>query len=214
MSYMGIRKSIGFLGAFLPVILWGGVWLLKGTGNVEPSISDYYHTIVGDVFVGVLCGVALFLFAYNGPDREDRIAGYLGCAFALGVAFFPTPSLQDPDAYPYWIGRVHFISAALFFGVLIYFSLVLFTRHGRVMTERKKMRNTVYHICAYIMIGCVVGIALYFFWLEQKWPGLERYDPIFYLESFALIAFGISWLVKGELILQDLKPAPSSGTTA
>jgi len=32
---------------------------------------------------------------------------------------------------------------------------------------------------------------------------LERYAPIFWLEGIAVIAFGVSWLTKGEAILKD-----------
>ena len=32
---------------------------------------------------------------------------------------------------------------------------------------------------------------------------LKAYDPIYWLESIAIVAFGISWLTKGEAILKD-----------
>lgn len=39
---------------------------------------------------------------------------------------------------------------------------------------------------------------------ENSCPGLKKYDPVFWLESVSLFAFGISWLVKGQLILKDI----------
>ncbi len=33
--------------------------------------------------------------------------------------------------------------------------------------------------------------------------GWSRYKPVFWLEWVALLAFGISWLVKGEIVLKD-----------
>jgi hypothetical protein len=32
---------------------------------------------------------------------------------------------------------------------------------------------------------------------------VERFEPRFWLESIAIVAFGISWLTKGEAILKD-----------
>jgi hypothetical protein len=52
-----------------------------------------------NVFVGALCAVALFFWAYRGYKREeddkkidigDNRAGNLADLYALGVAFFPT----------------------------------------------------------------------------------------------------------------------------
>jgi hypothetical protein len=34
-------------------------------------------------------------------------------------------------------------------------------------------------------------------------PLVERLTPVFWLESVAVVAFGVSWLVKGETILKD-----------
>lgn len=202
-SYLTLRKAIGFLGLLLPVILFIGGWIDTGHLGVEPSISDYYYTNMRNGFVGVMCAVALFLFAYLGYDPIDRIAGNLGCVFALGVAFFPTtPALQDPDI----TGTLHFVFAVLFFATLVFFSLFLFTRTGNThqMTERKKTRNTIYHFCGYIMIASILCMALYFFVLENKYDWLDDAHPVFFLESLALVAFGVSWLVKGEFILKDL----------
>lgn len=202
-SYLTLRKAIGFLGLFLPLILVIGGWIDTGHLGVEPSISDYYYTSMRNGFVGVMAAVALFLFAYLGYDPIDRIAGNLGCIFALGVAFFPTtPELQDPDL----TGTLHFVFAVLFFTTLVFFSLFLFTRTRNVnqMTAQKKKRNTVYHICGYIMIACILSMALYFFVFENKYPWLDQAHPVFFLESLALVAFGVSWLVKGGFILKDL----------
>lgn len=78
-----------------------------------------------DVFVGSLCAIAVFLISYRGPQRVDDIAGKLACAFAIGVALFPTAPDADSTAPQELAGRLHDLFAALFFLTLAYFSLVL-----------------------------------------------------------------------------------------
>jgi hypothetical protein len=41
---------------------------------------------------------------------------------------------------------------------------------------------------------------------DSSWLSLK---PVFWLESIAVVAFGISWLVKGEAIFKD-QPNPAS----
>ena len=214
-SYMLLRKLIGCFGITLPFILVIGAYF-NNCYNIQASISDYYHTEMRNIFVGVLCAVALFMYAYKGYDRRDTIAGNLACVFALGVAFFPTSvdtsSLCTTNCanhcinYPEWIKVVHFTSAALFFSVLTYFSLVLF-REPRNRKEplpaQKVKRNIVFMVCGYVMIICVLFIAAYHFLLKDNYPDLKKYNLVFWLELIALCAFGISWLIKGQLVLKD-----------
>jgi hypothetical protein len=93
--------------------------------------------------------------------------------------------------------------AASFFLTLAYFSLVLFrkTDPTKTATRRKLQRNVVYTMCGYTILACialVVVVAL----LPGAAP-VKRLDPVFWLESVAVVAFGASWLTKGEAILKD-----------
>lgn len=204
-SYLVIRNAIGILGILLPLVLVFGSFLFGHVKEILPSISNYYHTNMRDFFVGLLCAVALFLFAYKGYDKRDNITGNLGCIFALGVAFFPTSTGDTLSTRPPVIGILHLAFATLFFLVLIYFSLVLFTKTGKkVMTRRKRIENRVFRLCGYIMLACILLIALYFSVLENVIPGLAYCDPVFWLESFCLLAFGISWLTKGKLLRNNV----------
>ena len=75
-SYMTLRKFIGYLGIAFPFVLAFGAMLFHGPG-IESSISSYYHTAVRDVFVGILFAIAVFLMSYKGYDRKDDLAGDL-----------------------------------------------------------------------------------------------------------------------------------------
>lgn len=157
---------------------------------------------MGNGFVGVLCAVALFLFSYRGHDYKDNIAGHLAGLFALGVAFLPNNTV-DPTTL---INKLHLASACLFFVVLIYYSLFLFPRsdQSKPYASPKKNRNKVYYICGFTMSGSILLIAIYMAWLKKSYPELEKLKPVFWLESLALIAFGISWITKGQVIFKDL----------
>jgi hypothetical protein len=209
-SFLTLRKAVGILGIAFPVVLAVGSLLFCDCAEIQSSISSYYHTDMRNLFVGTLCALALFLFAYKGYDRRDAIAGNLGCLFALGVAFFPTSVTESstpciPEAFNNSVlSSIHFISAGLLFLVLSYFSIVLFTKGSKNPTARKLKRNRLYRICGYAMLGCIALIALYFMLLEKRYPALQNLDPVFWLESIALWAFGISWLTKGKALLNDL----------
>jgi len=209
-SYLFLRKSVGVLGFAFPIVLVVGSFLIGRCHDIQGSISDYYHTAMRDVFVGMLCAIALFLFSYNGYDNRDKIAGMLGCLFALGVAFFPTSIdgsiCSVPSSLPVHsiIAKLHFVFATSFFLVLTYFSLFLFTETNKKKpTPQKKKRNSVYVVCGYVMLACIISIALYFFFFEARFPNLATYNPVLWLETLALWAFATSWIIKGELLLKD-----------
>jgi len=92
----------------------------------------------------------------------------------------------------------------LFFTTLILFSLWLFPKTDQdVMSNQKKNRNRVYRICRFVMLACILLIILYKAWLIEVWPEHGFFQPVFWLESFALVAFGISWITKGQIIYKD-----------
>lgn len=208
-SYQTIRRSVGILGISLPIILIIGSVIFGDCKEIQSSISVYYHTNMRDIFVGILCAVALFLFAYKGYSRADQIAGNLASLFALGVAFIPTSVTEPlstciPEAIDTkWLSTAHFITSGLFLATLAYFSIVLFTKGSANPTKRKLKRNILYRICGYVILGSILLVALYSLVLKEKIPLLQNYDPIFWLEAIALWAFGISWLTKGRAILND-----------
>ncbi len=197
-SYLTLRRVVGVLGVCMPLIVmvWG--FFLLSSLRVLPSISDYYSLRTRDVFVGTLFAIGWFLYTYRGYDRQDDVTGNLACVFALGVALFP-------DDGPGFNPIIHFISATLLFLALAYFSLFLFTKTGGSPTQRKQVRNSVYRICGTIMLVCIVLIGLCY-GLGFNFSESAILKPVFWLETFALWAFGFSWFVKGETFWKDLEP--------
>jgi hypothetical protein len=210
-SYLNLRKAIGIIGVALPFVLAFGQILLHAlkiqsslhTPVIENSISSYYYTDMRNIFVGSMCAIGVFLMSYRGYDWRDAIAGRFAFVCAIGVALFPTSPLPVATADQKLIGGVHLTFAALLFLTLAYFSLMLFTETdpNKTPTRQKLKRNVVYRVSGYIMLACIALIAVAA--LPPIKAMVERFEPRFWLESIAIVAFGISWLTKGEAILKD-----------
>ncbi len=71
------------------------------------------------------------------------------------------------------------------------------------------IRNRIYKGCGVTILICIALIGLYY-WRMQG-TSIARFKPVFWLESFALLAFGISWFIKGETLWKD--PGPSQAAT-
>lgn len=211
-SYLELRKAVGIIGVALPLVLAIGKLILQGPG-LEPTISSYYYTDLGNWFVGSLCAIGVFLLSTRGyPDPHpssgpgrDQMAGWFACIFAVGVAMFPMAPAAPPKRTQQQvdIGWAHWTLAALLFFTLAYFSLCLFTKTDpkKTPTPQKLKRNIVYHVCGYTILASILLIPV-----VTHTPIADRVQalhPVFWLESLAVEAFGISWLTKGETILKD-----------
>ncbi len=211
-SYLTLRKAVGVLGLALPVVLLLAFIFLNPGCDLPPSVSHYFYTNVGSYFIGTLCAVAFFMFAYRGPGKADRYAALLACVCALGVAFCPTNPygrlgtacvkvVLEPNDLR---NGFHYGFAGILLATFAFFCLVLFTKDRGHPTENKKKRNTIYKICGWIIITAIVGILLSTIFDHTTDMDEEKLDLTTYiLETIALIAFGFSWLVKGEMILKD-----------
>jgi hypothetical protein len=202
LSYLDLRKAVGIIGFALPFVLAFGKILLQGPG-IQSSISSYYYTDMRNVFVGSLCAIGVFLMSTKGYDLRDEVAGILACVFAIGVALFPTTPDVGATPQDKHIGTLHLSFAALLFLTLAYFSLFLFTEtaSGKHPTPRKLQRNIVYRVCGYTILACILLMVVVAIPAVKSLA--ERLTPVFWLESLAVVAFGVSWLVKGETILKD-----------
>jgi hypothetical protein len=221
-SYLTLRKLLGGLGIMLPVVLFAGS-LCMGQA-VEGSISAYYYTAMRDLFVGLLCAMALFLFCYKGYDdpdvriSESALANFAG-AMALLVALFPTSKDLDQECigcvanllgwYQYCafslLTVVHLGSAVLFFTVVAYLSVSRFTKI--TPPEGRESEIRLYRICGYVIYVSLAVMITYFALCETLFKNNDWFlnlPVIFVFETTSLWAFGIAWLRKGKA-MDDVK---------
>jgi len=203
-----LRKAIGWLGISLPfaLVLLSLVPVFKT--DIQDSISSYYYTNLREIFTGVLCAVGLFLIRYKGYEHptfwknDDRMTNLAG-AMALGVALMPTnPGTCAEKIYtiiPFcndFLGWFHYIFAGCFFLILALMSLFTFTLGQKNVQENTPDRfneNTIYRICGCAIIAFIIMVPVCQYLLPFPHSTL-------FFETLTLLAFGISWLIKGRAL--------------
>jgi len=201
-SYQTLRRTVGFIGVGLPFVLaLGDILIFHGDG-VRRSVSSYYYTPMRGVLVGALWAIGVFLFAYKGYDRLDSWSSNLAGLLATGVALLPVAPLHHPSATARIVGYLHLALAGLLFLTLAFIAWFLFTKTapGGQRTQRKRTRDLIYRICAVIIVVTVILGAIVHLHVG---PAILRLKPEFWLEAIAIVAFGLSWLVKGQIVVKD-----------
>ena len=199
-QYLRVRNLCGLLGVILP-------WLaLFSAGIAEHPSPEWWWSISATYYqspalVGVLIPASIVLITYVGYDKLDNWVTTLSGIFGLGVVLFPCHVSWYEETtrvgffqVPMDISNIiHTFCAAIFFILLAYNSICLFTKSGGELTPRKLMRNRVYRICGWGMVALEFMFALTMFFST---PGYLT----MIVEIILLHLFGISWLVKGEAI--------------
>ena len=67
------------------------------------------------------------------------------------------------------------------------------------------MRNKVYVACGVTILVCIALIAAGKLTLGEPFEARTRF--VFWLESVAVVAFGVSWLTKAEFVFGDPRPS-------
>lgn len=195
-----IRNYAGLLGGLLPWISLFGAWMYGLFTGIptdrfwrELSISATYYT--NPALAGILTSASLVLMCYDGYDLQDNIITTLSGVFGIMIVLFPCSCSIAPEhtglfQLPVGISdTVHSVVAIIFFLLLSYNTLFLFTKTdiSKEKTKEKIIRNIIYRICG---IGMVCSLCLMFIPIKFN-------AKTWWLEMFALMFFAISWLVKG-----------------
>lgn len=186
LNFRRMRMALGYLGLILPFVLLIYTWVdakyLDGSGLL-PSISDYYFTYIGDVFVGIMWVIGFFLLMYQGhPPTQyekqsprwidkinDRHVSIFAGIGAVGVGLFPLRAPICGENCPEYTGLnfassgLHFFCAWMFFISTAIFCLVLFTRgsgtqNNFVGTDANRVRRIYW--CGRNMYFIICGIII------------------------------------------------------
>ena len=200
------------LSFFLPVFLVG--WSVLSGEGIRGSLSEYYYTPVRDVYVGVLCALALFLWSYRGyhpfnPElRADRVVAKVASASAALVALAPLKPRQIGECtlIQCVLGNeitdwVHNIAAVFFLSALATFCLILFPMTAIPRPDLGR-RLVVYGVCGATISISLLLMVLWKFLPDDVYFALGRYKPIIILESLALFGFAIAWLQRSRAVEQ------------
>ncbi|MFS4493749.1 hypothetical protein [Maribacter sp. 2308TA10-17] len=211
-----IRKLIGTLGIALPALL------PFSEGMLLSSMSHYYYQPLSSlIFIIILSTFGLFLLSYKGYkiDTEtekisDDLLTNIGGISALIVVFVPTYCLESSSTivdeicasgkYPL-LGHInelkntiHLIFAGIFIFTMGWMSKYKFTRGANTVN------NKIYKWCGNLVwfaIALLLTLVIIDFFNEDF--QVTAYD-VFFLETLAVIPFGISWFIKGEA-MEDIK---------
>lgn len=183
-----LRAMIGWLAMLLP-------WIVVAlVGYFPKSISATWYTNACTVFMIILGSASLLLISYKGYERIDDIILTCSGIAGLGICLFPC-------SVPNIIGKVgtfvidekisniiHVVCAIIFFALLSYNSIFLFTKNAGEMTQRKKIRNIIYRVCGVGMLASFLIMLLPSFYI-QTWL----------TETIALFFFAVSFLTKADI---------------
>ena len=183
-----LRAMIGWLGMLLP---WIVVALI---GYYPNSISATWYTNACTPFMIILGSASFLLISYKGYEKLDDIILTCSGIAGLGVCLFPCSVPGAGDKVGTFMvdkdlsNTIHAISAIIFFALLAYNSIFLFTKSSGEATKKKKIRNIIYIICGIGMMASFLILLLPHFDIK-----------VWLMETIALFFFGISFLTKADI---------------
>ena len=144
----------------------------------------------------ILGAAGILLMCYRGYTLCDDIINTITGVAAECICLFPcwngnydlVGTFQIPVEISMWI---HNISAVVFFGLLAYNVLFLFTKSSGEMTPNKKKRNIIFRVCGIGMAASLLAIV--FVSIFNIWAGTWA------VETAALFFFGIAFLTKADV---------------
>jgi hypothetical protein len=202
LSYLALRRAVGYFGLALPVAVFA-VGIALPPHEFLGSISAYYYVpFAGDIFVGILWVIGVFLWFYDYREPDKWITSASG-TFAVGIALFPTTKEDLPRTF-FSVATIHVVCAISFFATLAALSLFYFTRGDTTGRPQKKARNRVFVGAGVVIVCALIAAGLGPLILGRS--GSSRLHLLFFCETAACWAFGISWLVKGQRLWADPPP--------
>ena len=130
----------------------------------------------------------------GGGAAADELAARIAGASALVIAIFPTYPPKVGSEPAWWnetFGKIHDWASVVMFVMFAIFALWLFRltdQSKQDLSRGKQLRNRVYLVCGLAIVG------------GASWVGFRLKtgnSQIFWQEALAIMAFSVSFLVKG-----------------
>lgn len=183
-----LRATLGWLAILLP-------WIVAlFTKSIPESISiTFYDQRSVAAFMMILGACSFLLISYKGYTKLDDATLTVAGVFGLLICLFPCYNSAYDCVGTFQLNislsnYIHNICAVIFFGLLSYNSIFLFTKGSENPTKKKKIRNIIYIACGIGMIASFAIMLLPYFKIQ-----------IWLMETLALFFFGISFLTKADI---------------
>lgn len=189
-------------GIFVGLLFFIGTFLVayKGESTAE------------GVFAGAagLCAFGTALVPTSGPGCQE--GPFPARVFTLvennGGVLTAIPHQGEPESYfalAEYTGALHIGFAAVLFVFLAFYCFVIFPRvkadqviaGTTTLTAVKKRRNRLYFASGAVICLCILLLLVRTIY-GSGWIWWQDMNVTFWLESLALFAFGLSWMVKGR----------------
>lgn len=214
--------------SFIGVLLLFFYKLPDGQTGTTGRVDGYLGHRPLDIWLARLAGLCALGVAFvptGGPGCET----FGGSTARVFLTNTTGGHSADPSAvagvpgFGFWHGigignviltNLHFISAGGMFLVLAYFSIVVFRRPQSSaatirgendeirLAQNKGRRNFWYLVFGLLILLAIVALALKALFFKEGTDRLawwNQNDLTFWFEALALIAFGLSWSMKGRL---------------
>ena len=200
-AYAYLQKAVGLIAVTLPFVVAIGNDMSGGHG-LKGSISAYYYTHLGNYFVGSLFALGVFFLSYNYrplPDyRVDNYLSNVAAAMAVGVALFPTSSdgaeaTGGGEREVMRLVRLRSAVPSALAGLRIAAPAASVAEEMRSFARPKSSTFA----CPF---GVIITFAIVMILVTEIVKPSKSLHALFWLESIAVVSFGISWLVKGGFL--------------
>ena len=190
-TYFTLRLSMGVSALAFPVVLSLGGWIVADLAY-QPSLSDYYYTRMGDVFVGMLIAIGASLTVYAGYSRQEDWVLNLAGVLAVTVALVPPLRESALGAQPLLTSSFWHGAAALAFFAAIGWVCIFRARDTLELIPNEtvvRRYRQLYSLIGALMIAAPVGALV----LSAV---LDAGRMVFWAEAFAVWVFAAYWLTK------------------
>ena len=201
--------ALAMIGAFL--------WAYR----TEEKLQNRLAALAGCAALGIaLFPTSLHGCAGEGPFVARGFADFAEQAEGTVQVLLPAQAPITFQLAP-WSDYVHYLSAGVMFAFLGWYCWRVLSRVDAAvhlsadarLSPEKTTRNLFYLLCGAVIFAALgmMGANFIAHMLGASWDWWDDWDMTFWLEFAGLMAFGVSWIVKGRLFglfLFDKAPEP------